>query len=214
MGLAIAKIFGAHGFKAALISRNSGKLEPLVQELATARVEVAAFSGNVLERGSVIAALAAVKARLGAIDVLEFSPADGSLPMARPSEVTHDNAQAQIDFHVHGAITAVDAVLPDMLDKGSGTILFTTGGSSVVPRPLVGNMGVGNVGPAMAWLRNWAHALHIELAPRGVQVGHIAINTWIGQPGAAPEDIAPLYWELHTQRDQIERFFDPAVPGT
>ena len=122
----------------------------------------------------------------------------------------HDNVQIQLDFHAHGAVAAVDQVLPEMLARGSGTILFTTGATSV--RPELGHDMFGNVAPAAAWLRNWAHGLHAAAAPRGVQVGHIAIGAWLGrQPGAtAPEEIAPLYWELHTQHDQVEKVFFPS----
>ena len=37
-------------------------------------------------------------------------------------------------------------------------------------------------------------------------------GVWLGrQPGAtAPEEIAPLYWELHTQHDQVEKVFFPS----
>jgi NAD(P)-dependent dehydrogenase (short-subunit alcohol dehydrogenase family) len=35
MGLAIGKIFGRHGYRVALLSRNPAKQEPLVTELAT-----------------------------------------------------------------------------------------------------------------------------------------------------------------------------------
>jgi hypothetical protein len=60
----------------------------------------------------------------------------------------------------------------------------------------------------MAWLRNWAYALHAAVAPKGVQVGHVAIGAFIGrQPGATPGAIAPLYWELHTHRHEIEKVF-------
>ena len=58
--------------------------------------------------------------------------------------------------------------------------------------------------------RNWAHALHAAVAAEGVQGGHVAINAWIGrQPGARPDAIAPLYRELHTQRDEIEKVYTP-----
>ena len=61
---------------------------------------------------------------------------------------------------------------------------------------------------AGAGLRNWAHSLHIVLVEQGIQVGHVAINAWIGhQPGAEPRHIAPLYWELYTQREQVELIF-------
>src|SRR5437867_2131289 len=100
-------------------------------------------------------------------------------------------------------LAAVNQVLPDMLARRSGTILFTTGASSVYPAPRF-----GVVGAAMAWLRNWARALHDAVAPKGVQVGHVAIGAFIGrQPGATPDAIAPLYWELHTHRHEIEKVF-------
>ena len=67
-----------------------------------------------------------------------------------------------------------------------------------------------NFAIAGAALRAYAHALHAALAPRGVQVGHVSIGAWIGQqPGATPEAIAPLYWQLHTERDAVEKVFFP-----
>src|SRR6266436_574666 len=70
-------------------------------------------------------------------------------------------------------------------------------------------VGMGNYGPAAAWLRNYAHALHAELAPRGVQVGHVAIGVFLAkEPGhVPPDDLAPAYWDLHTRRGDVERVF-------
>lgn len=211
MGLAIAKTFGAHGFKVALLSRSPENLEPLVAELAEHGIEAAAFQANVLDRATITSGLEAVKQRFGRIDVLEYSPAGRTLPLVSVTEVTHDNAQIQIDFYVHGAIAAVNEVLSEMIERGSGTILFTTGASSLYPEN--GHKMFGNVGPATAWLRNWAHGLHAALGEKGVQVGHVAIGAWIGQPGAMPEVIAPLYWELHTKRDEVEKVFFPEQTG-
>src|SRR5215212_4419805 len=149
MGLAIAKTFGAHGFKVALLSRSPEKLEPIVAELAKHGVEAAAFRANVLDRATVGNALAAVKQHFGRIDVLEYSPADGALPHVSVTELTHDNAQIQLDFYAHGAIAAVNEVLFEMLERGSGTILFTTGASSLYPH--LGHKMFGNVAPAAAW---------------------------------------------------------------
>jgi NAD(P)-dependent dehydrogenase (short-subunit alcohol dehydrogenase family) len=200
MGLAIAKTFGGHGYRVALLSRNPAKQNPLVTELATHGIISAAFRADARDRGSVASGLAAVKQRLGSIDVLEFSPADRTLPAASATELTHENVRVWIDFFVHGAVAAVNQVLPDMLARRSGTILFTTGASSVLPVPRF-----GAVGAAMAWLRNWAHALHAAVAPKGVQVGHVAIGAFM--PGAISDAIAPLYWELHTHRHEIEKVF-------
>ncbi|MGW4939603.1 SDR family NAD(P)-dependent oxidoreductase, partial [Streptomyces sp. NPDC004096] len=65
-------------------------------------------------------------------------------------------------------------------------------------------------------LRNWAKNLHKELADAdtGIQAAHIGIDVSIGTavipglPTAQPEQIVPLYWELHTtKRDQAELVF-------
>jgi NAD(P)-dependent dehydrogenase (short-subunit alcohol dehydrogenase family) len=208
MGLAIARIFGAQGYKVALLSRSPAKLEPLVAELADQGIGAAAFTADVLDRASIASGLTAAKQQFGSIDVLEYSPADRGLPLASISQLTHDNLQVAFDFNVHGAFAAVQAVLPDMLARRAGTILFTTGASSVHPH--LGNEMFANFAVAGAGLRAYAHALHAALGPSGVQVGHVAIGAWIGQqPGATPEVIAPLYWELHTRRDQVEKVFMP-----
>ncbi len=206
MGLAIAKTFGAQGFKVALLSRNPQKQEPLVTELAQQGIEAAAFTVDVLDRASIASGLASVKQRFGSIDVLEYSPADWGLPLVSISQLTHENVQVAFDFNVHGALAAVAAVLPDMQARRTGTILFTTGASSVYPH--FGNEMFANFAMTGAALRAYAHALHAALAATGVQAGHVAIGAWIGQqPGATPEAIAPLYWELHSKRDEVEKVF-------
>lgn len=178
MGLAIAQAFGKERHQVALLSRTPANLDPVVAELTDQGIEAAAFAADVLDRPSIASGLAAVKQRFGQVDVLEYSPSNPALPLASSTELTHDNVQLQLDFYVHGAVAAVNQVLPEMLARGSGTILFTTGASSV--RPEIGHGMFGNVAPAAAWLRNWAHGLHAAAAPRGVQVGHIAIGhgTW------------------------------------
>ena len=200
MGLAIAKMFGRHDYRVALLSRDPARQAPLVTELATHGIVSAAFRADARDRGSVASGLAAVNRRLGAIDVLEFSPADRTRRLPSATTLTHENVRVWIDLYVHGAFAAVNHVLPDMLAKGSGTILFTTSASSVYPTPRF-----GAVGAAMAWLRNWAYALHAAVAPRGVQVGHVAIGPF--RPGTLGDAIAPLYWELHTHRHTIEKVF-------
>jgi NAD(P)-dependent dehydrogenase (short-subunit alcohol dehydrogenase family) len=116
--------------------------------------------------------------------------------------------QEQIDFQLYGAIAATQAVLPAMREAGEGTLLYSTGAGSVDPDPML-----GNINAAAAALRNWVINLHKELAGTGIQAAHVAIGAWIGTDGppgaptATAEQIAPLYWELHTHRDDAERVF-------
>lgn len=206
MGQAIGKLFGKQGYKVALLSRDPSKLEPIVADLAAAGIEAAAFRADVTDAASIKSGLAAVRERFGAIDVLEYSPSNPTLPQAPASQITRDELQPWLDFQLFGALAAVAEVLPGMLERKGGTILVTTGASSV--RPEKGYAPFAAAGVAMGALRNWAFALHAEVAPSGVQVGHVAIGAFIGQDAEATADaIAPLYWQLHTERDALERVF-------
>lgn len=206
MGQAIGRLFGKQGFKVALLSRDPGKLEPVIAELASAGIEAAAFRADVTNADSIKSGLAAVKQLFGAVDVLEYSPSNPTLPQVSASQITRDTLQPWFDFQLYGAIAAVAEVLPGMLERRSGTILVTTGASSV--RPEMGYPAFAAAGVAMGALRNWALALHAEVASAGVQVGHVTIGTFIGQSAESSADaIAPLYWQLHTERDALERVF-------
>ena len=212
MGLAIARTFGSRGFQVALISRNQDKLDALAGQLGTKGITAAGFTADIMDRPSLVAALEAARARFGSIDVLEYSPAPHSpvpgVTMAAPSQTTVENMQPQIEYNLYGALEAARTVLPAMREAGAGTLLFTTGGGSVEPNPML-----GNVNAAAAALRNWVINLNKELAGSGVYAAHIAISVWIGDTGpegfptATPEQIAPLYWELHKTRDRAEAIF-------
>ncbi|MDT0483149.1 MULTISPECIES: SDR family NAD(P)-dependent oxidoreductase [Streptomyces] len=213
MGLAIARTFGSRGFDVALISRTKEKLQTLVDRLGQEGITAAAFPADVLDRASLTDALDAAKARFGGVDVLEYSPAPHSpvpgVTLAAPSEATVDNLQPQIEYVFYGAVAAARSVLPAMREAGAGTLLFTTGGGSLDPVPML-----GNVNAASAALRNWVINLDKELAGSGVHAAHVAINVWIGDggpegfPTATPEQIAPLYWDLHESRDRSEAVFN------
>src|ERR1700678_994317 len=211
MGYAIARTFGAQGYKVALVSRTPAKQNSLIAALARDGIEAAAFRADVFDRMSITSGFAHVKQRFGPVDVLEYSPADPGVPRVSTSQLTHNNIQIAFDFNLHGALAAVQAVLPDMQARRTGTILFTTGATSVYPQ--MGNEifeVFANFAITGAALRAYAHALHAALGPSGIQVGHVAIAAWIGkQPGATPEAIAPLYWQLHTRQYEMEKVFLP-----
>ena len=208
LGLAIARRFGREGFRVALVSRAQSRLDALAGSLAAGGIEAAGFAADVLDRPSLRAALAAAGQRFGGIDVLEYSPAphDGppGLAAADVTQVTVENIQRQVEYYAYGGITAAQAVLPGMLERGSGTLLFTTGASSLLPFPQMGNIGIGAAG-----LRNYVLALNAALADKGVYAAHVPLATWIGSggPETQPDTIAGIYWELHTTRQQAERLY-------
>ena len=203
MGLSIAKVFGAHGFQVGLISRNAEKLDSLVEELAGYGIDAARFPADVTDARTVAHAFADMKARFGPIEVLEFSPG-ATGPGYGPAdavEVTVESVQAQINYQVFGAIAATNQVLPDMVESKKGTLIYSTGGSSVNPRPWIANIGM-----AAAALRNWALCLRIALADKGVYVAHVPIGVFIGEtPETEADVIAQTYWDLYVNQDAADR---------
>lgn len=211
LGLAIARTFGSQGFDVALISRNPEKLDTLVGKLTAEGITAAAFPADVMDRDALDQALQDAGARFGGVDVLEYSPVGtfGSTALTIPTETEPAHVQHQIEFQLYGAITATRVVLPAMREAGAGTLLYTTGAGSIAPVPQV-----ANVNAAAAALRNWAINLHKELDDTGIQAAHVGIDVSIGTPAvpgfptAQPEEISPVYWELHTtKRDQAELVF-------
>jgi NAD(P)-dependent dehydrogenase (short-subunit alcohol dehydrogenase family) len=208
LGLSIARRFGREGFAVALISRSAANLDRLTAELRRTGIEAAGFEADVRDRPALTAALAAAADRFGPVDVLEYSPAAHGAPagltMTDVLHVTPENVQPQVEFYVYGAIAAVQALLDGMLSRGRGTLLFTTGASSAVTMPPMGNVGIAGAG-----LRNYALALNAALADRGVYVAHVPLSVYIGSGGqeTQPDTIAELYWDLYLTRHQPERLY-------
>ncbi|MFF1570519.1 SDR family NAD(P)-dependent oxidoreductase [Streptomyces sp. NPDC058293] len=206
LGLSIAKVFGGHGFDVTLISRSKVKLDALVAELAGAGITAEGFPADVADSAQLASALEGAIARFGRIDVLELSPHAG-LTMTSPKDVTIDNLRPQIDSLLYGAVAAVQAVLPGMLEAGAGTLLFTTGGGAINPYPMLADANLAQAGQ-----RNWAINLHNSRADEGIYAANVAMNLMIGTqapegvPFHAPDEIALDYWNLHTVREQAEHF--------
>lgn len=204
LGLSLAKKFGLHDFRIALIARNQEKLDMYVRDLRALQIEAAGFSADVLNTSQLEAALIRVKETFGPVDMLEYSPTPSFTEVASVLDVTQENATLQFGYQVLGAITSVRAVLPDMLARGNGTLFFSTGLSAITPVPFLGNVGI-----AMSGLRNYVYSLHQALAPSGIYVGTLSIGTLItkGDPEKDPDTIAARIYDMCEQRDHIEETF-------
>jgi hypothetical protein len=95
-----------------------------------------------------------------------------------------------------------------MLDRDSGTLLFTTGGSST--DALAGPPEFGNIAIATAALRAWVLKLNQVLGGTGVYAAHVPIFAWIGSggPETQADTIAERYWDVCTKRDGAEHPYD------
>jgi len=207
LGLSLAKKFGEHGFKVAAISRNAEKLSLIVNELNKLNIEAKSYVVDITDLTTLKQALEAAKQDFGSIDVLEFSPYAGPEIFRHVLEATPDNVLEHVNSQLLPALLSVNEVLPDMINNGSGAILFTTGLSAMFPMPFVGNVGI-----VMSGLRNYATNLHNELKDKGIFVGHLSIGTFI-QPGTAgdPDIIAEAWYDMYEKKDRFEETFQQGM---
>lgn len=213
VGFAIAERFGREDYNVALLARNTGKLEVLKQQLLNKGIQAAAFQTDILDREMLNRSLQEVVNYYGAIDVLEFSPSPGWESLRTPRNIDVENEQYHLDFQVNAAITAVQAVLPKMLEKKEGSILFTTASSAQHPIPLTGSFGV-----AAGALLNYTRLLNMDLAQDNIYAGIVCIGALVvsegapsvkgdfpdGMPTITAEEVAEMHWKLHKQRNTAE----------
>jgi NADP-dependent 3-hydroxy acid dehydrogenase YdfG len=200
MGAAIARKFGAQGYQIALIARNRERLDNLTSVLSEDGLDVASFVADVRDHQALSRALLDAEKHFGSVDVLEYSPLPASDYLQPVLETTREQAQAAFEFSVLGPMTAVETVLPGMRKRGTGSLLFISGGSSLVPAGTVAGTSIAMAGEA-AYLT----MLHQALAPENIQVSHLVVPVLIG-PGEAlgnPTALAEQLWRLHADRDRF-----------
>jgi NADP-dependent 3-hydroxy acid dehydrogenase YdfG len=227
LGMSIAHRFGAEGFRMALVSRSAARHDGYVAALAERGVEAAAFAADVTDTGQLRAALDAARARFGEIEMLYYGPGaiDLDVQLSDIRETTAAAARAAMEI-AYPALDAVNAVLPGMLERGAGGLLFAGGLSGQVPMPMLGSL----VLPSAA-LRQYVLTLNASLAPLGVYAGALTIGGVIerGDIHAMlladpqrpdlplhtldPDAIAAEAWDLYAERDRAEATFSVAMAG-
>ncbi len=201
LGLSVARVFGHKGFNVAMVARDRRRLDESVERLTAEGIPAAGFVADVLDPDAVRAAFGQITDHFGEVEVLEYSAVPrhatpGETPVAA-SDVTMEALLPHLDRCLGGALTVVRQVLPGMIERDNGTLIFTTGLSSLHPVP-----GMALTGIATAGLRSWAHSLHTDLVGTGIHVAHIALGTSATTPDT--DVVAPLYWDVYTNRDQVE----------
>jgi NADP-dependent 3-hydroxy acid dehydrogenase YdfG len=194
LGLAVGRRFGREGLPVGLISRNQGKLDGLVKQLEADGIQAAAAAADIRDADALAGAIGALAERLGAVEVLEYSPLPAPEFMRPILETTADDMRGPLEFSVIGAVAAVQAVLGPMRAAGRGTILFTTGTAFISLNPQRGGVAVSFSAEVA-----YARMLHHVLAEEHIHVAHTAINGRIAPGEFEPDEIAQLLWRHHSE---------------
>jgi NADP-dependent 3-hydroxy acid dehydrogenase YdfG len=200
LGAAVARRFGREGMSVGLVARDAGKLEELANVLNEEGITADFAAADIRDAEALTAAIRGLAERLGPVEVLEYSPLPAKEFMKPIRETTVDDLRGPLEFSVLGAVAAALAVAEPMVEAGSGSILFTTGGAAVKPYPERAGVGVSFAGEVA-----YARMLHEALRDKGVHVGHTAIAGRIA-PGEdhEPDDVAEVLWKHHTDKGDFQ----------
>jgi NAD(P)-dependent dehydrogenase (short-subunit alcohol dehydrogenase family) len=204
LGAALAHRF-AREYRVALVARSEDYLNKLAGEISAEGGEAVAVPANMASAEEIARAFEKIRRELDAPEALLYNASMrpfGRLMETKPS--TFENTWRVSTF---GAFLCAQEVVPKMLERGRGVILFTGATAGVKPFPTSAAFG-----PAKFALRGLAQVMARDLQPQGIHVAYINVDGAIDTPFIRqrftsikdedmlkPSAIAEAYWHLAHQ---------------
>lgn len=215
LGLSIARRFGREGFTVALVSRTDTRHAQYREALPD--VTTHTYTADLTDEAQLRTVLDRISAEAGEIDTVYFGPAV-AVDLKPLTEAGAADVLRGFEAAVLPAARLVEALLPRMRERGSGSLLFAGGLSGKHPMPMLGSLA-----PASAALRMYVLTLHAALRETGVYAGILTIGGLIERGDIHrdfsrqdlgfevgtldPDDIADRAWSLHRERTDAEAEF-------
>lgn len=206
LGSALAHKFTSEGYKVAIIARTKGKLEKIQKDLESSGGKVFSVSADVTKEADLKSAFDKIFRTLGKnIDILVYNA--GDFKMQSILKITPDEFKSSWNINCYGAFLSSKYLLPSMLKRKKGTIIFTGATASIRGSAGFSRLAVGKFG-----LRALAQSMAREFGPKGIHVAHVIIDGQIASTNyikkhpqrdiksfLSPEAIAQQYWQIHNQ---------------
>jgi NAD(P)-dependent dehydrogenase (short-subunit alcohol dehydrogenase family) len=145
------------------VARNAERLDTLAASLGPWSPDSSTAVCDVADTAALRAVLDDVVARRGRIDLLINNAAQD--PGVRLSDITEDDFRHTFDVNYFAPVAATLAVLPAMVERGSGTVVHVSSDGGRLPSP-----GPGAYPSSKAALAAFAESTSFRLGPRGVRV--------------------------------------------
>ncbi|CAN5272538.1 SDR family oxidoreductase [soil metagenome] len=178
------------GDKVAATARNIDSLSDLVEKYGDAILPIGL---DVTDRDADFAAVAQAHEKFGRLDIVVNNAGYGHFGFIE--EITEDEARAQLETNLFGALWVTQAALPLLREQGSGHIIQVSSIGGISAFPLVG------IYHASKWaLEGFSQALSQEVAGFGIAVTLVEpggfSTDWAGSSSSTSEPVAG-YEELH-----------------
>jgi NADP-dependent 3-hydroxy acid dehydrogenase YdfG len=190
IGLATAEALGALGWRVAIGARRTERLETAVADVEKAGGRGFGHVLDVTDPASVDVFVAAAENAFGPVDTL-VNNAAGARP-GRLHALSVEAVRSAVESGLLGALFVTRRVLPGMLARGGGDIVFVSSRAAVEPWPRHVPYAAAKAGVEGA-----AGALRAELEGTGVRTTLLRVGDTFTEFGTGwtPEEMAEVgYW--------------------
>jgi 3-oxoacyl-[acyl-carrier protein] reductase len=175
IGRGIASVLAREGARVVVADIDGDAAAQTAAELGEGAIAVVA---DVTDRRSTEALAGAALAAFGRIDILAANA--GVYPSTELAAIDDALWDRVMDVNVKGALHAIQACTPAMLERGYGRIVLT----SSITGPITGQVGFAHYGASKAALLGMMRSAAVELALSGVTVNAVMPGN-IETPGLA-----------------------------
>jgi 3-oxoacyl-[acyl-carrier protein] reductase len=175
IGAATARVLADRGFRVVVNHRASGpQAEEVVAGITAAGGEAVAIQADVTVPGDVSAMADEIAQRWGGVDMLVHN---ALIPFVVTSfaDLTWEELGGKLDGELHAAYSLTKTVVPAMISRGYGRLIYLSTGLSRRPRD-----GMIALGTAKAALDQFVRYVALELAPHGITANLVAPATVSG----------------------------------
>jgi 3-oxoacyl-[acyl-carrier protein] reductase len=172
IGAATALVLAEHGYRVVVNHRASApQAEKVVATIGAAGGEAVAIQADVTVPNDVTALVDQIDQRWGGTDVLVHN---ALMPFAITSfsELSWEQLGGKLDTELRAAFLTTKAVVPRMISRGYGRLIYMSTGLSRRPRE-----GMIVLGTAKAALDQFVRYIALELAPHGITANLVAPAT-------------------------------------
>jgi NAD(P)-dependent dehydrogenase (short-subunit alcohol dehydrogenase family) len=172
IGAATAAALAEQGFRVVVNYRSSAEqADEVVAAITAAGGEAVAIRADVTEPDAVAAMVGEAEQRWGGVDVLVHN---AMIPFDVTSfaELSWEQLGGKVERELHAAFLVTKAVVPGMISRGYGRMVYLSTGLSRRPRE-----GMITLGTAKAALDQFVRYVALELAPHGITANLVSPAT-------------------------------------
>ena len=172
IGAATALVLAERGYRLVVNYRSSAEqAEEVVAAISAAGGEAVAIQADVTVPDDVARMVRETEQRWGRVDVLVHN---ALIPFDVTSfaDLSWEQLGGKLDRELHAAFLITKAVVPGMISRGYGRLVYLSTGLSRQPRD-----GMITLGTAKAALDQFVRYIALELAPHGITANLVAPAT-------------------------------------